>query len=38
LQHRQLQDGSTVIYSAPGATGPGMVLRSKRKAAQALSN
>lgn len=33
-QPRQLQDGSTVIYSAPSSNGPGMVLRSKRKAMQ----
>lgn len=31
-EHRQLPDGSTIIYSAPRAGGPGMVLRSKRKA------
>ncbi len=38
LQHRQLPDGSTVIYSAPKSGGPGVVLRSKRKPTQALNN
>ncbi len=37
-QQRQLPDGSTVIYSAPKAGSPGVVLRSKRKSTQALNN
>ncbi|MCE9518537.1 MAG: L,D-transpeptidase family protein [Verrucomicrobia bacterium] len=37
-QHRQLPDGSTVIYSAPRTGGPGVVLRSKRKATQTPHN
>lgn len=37
-QRRQMPDGSTVIYSAPSSGGPGLTLRSKRKATQALSD
>ena len=33
-QRRQLPDGSTVIYSAPSSGGPGVTLRSRRKAMQ----
>ncbi len=37
-QRRPVQSGSTVIYSAPTAGGPGVALRTKRKATQALEN
>lgn len=37
-QRRQATDGSTVIYSAPSSGGPGLTLRSKRKATQALND
>jgi hypothetical protein len=35
---KQASDGSTVIYAAPSPGGPGVALRSKRKATQALEN